>query len=161
MKKLLIFFTIVIFTSCAGTKKTVTETKQKVETLTEITEKKLDTTIFIPGEKVSIKIPFQEFKIDSFKTTKPKVFTKINGRARITVKIDSTGIKATSNCDSIAKQLDFYQKEFKQLRLKVTDTKTKVTEKKGYSLFDLILFITAFSIVSFVAGYLLKTFKII
>jgi hypothetical protein len=149
----------VFISACAGTKITETKTKKKVETLTTITEHKLDTTIFIPGEKASLFIPFEKLKLDSSEDS--KVFTQKQGRATVNIKIDSSGITSTASCDSIAKKLDFYKKEVKRLRLEDTESQVKATEKKGYSLLELILYITAFSIVSFVAGYLIKTFKII
>lgn len=159
MKKLIAIFSILMLTGCAGTKTTVTKTKQKVETVTEFTERKLDTTILIPEEKVSLFIPKESIKNKG--SVKPKIYTQKKGRATVTVRIDTLGVTASSNCDSIAKKLDYYEKAFKQIRLESKDTKTKVKEKKGYTLFELILYITAVAIVSFVAGYLLKTFKII
>lgn len=156
-KKYLTLFSIVIFISCAGSKKVVTEKKEKITTVTEFTERKLDTSIFIPGEKVSIHIPIEKAQIKSY--VSPKVYTQKKGRASVTVKIDSTGIEATSNCDSIAKRLNYYEKVFKEFQTQSIDIKNKVTEKKGFSFFELLLYITAVAIVSFVAGYLLKTFK--
>ena len=158
-KKLLILVSIILFTACAVTKTTETKTKTKIETLTVTETVKLDTTIFIPAEKASLFIPVQKLKLNSSKDS--KFFTQQKGRSKVTVKIDSLGITATSNCDSIAKKLDFYKKEIKQLKLEVTDTQVKTTEKKGFSLLELMLYVTAFAIVSFVAGYLIKTFKII
>jgi hypothetical protein len=158
-KSYLTLVLVLIFTACAGSKTTVIETKQKVETVTEITEKKLDTTIVIPGEKVSLFIPIES--INTKGSVKPKMYIQKKGRAAVTVKIDSTGIEATSNCDSIAKRLDYYEKTFKQFRKEAKDTKTKVTEKKGYSKLELILYMIATAVVSFTAAYLLKTFKLL
>lgn len=159
MRKIVFLLSILFFSACAGTKTTVTETREKVETLTITNEVKLDTTIFIPGEKVSLFIPIEKATIKSFE--KPKVFTQKKGRASVTVKIDSTGITATSNCDSIAKKLNYYRKLTKQLRLEVTDTKITATKKKGYSLIELILYMTATGVVCFAAAYILKSFKIL
>jgi subtilase family serine protease len=159
MKKVLIILLLFGFFGCKSTKKTVTSSREKVQTLTITNEIKLDTTIFIPGEKVSLFIPIE--KANKFSQVNPKVYTQKNGRATVSVKIDSTGITATSSCDSIAQQLQFYKKQVKELKLLVKDAKVAQTEKKGFSFFQLILYITAFAIVSFVAGYLIKTFKII
>ena len=157
MKKVLIILLLFGFFGCKSTKKTVTSSREKVQTLTITNEIKLDTTIFIPGEKVSLFIPIEKVKIDAT----PTIFKQKSGRATVTVQIDSTGITATSSCDSIAQQLQFYKKLTKELRLEIKDTKLTKTEKKGFGFLELILYITAFAIVSFVAGYLIKTFKII
>lgn len=159
MKRILILFVFIFLVGCAGTKKVVTKTREKVKTLTTISEVKLDTIIFIPGEKVSITIPIENATIKGNES--PKVFTQKKGKATVTVKIDSTGITAIANCDSIVKKLNYYKKLTKQLETKVKNTAVTETIKKGYNLFDLILYITAFSIVSFVAGYLIKKLKII
>jgi hypothetical protein len=158
----LLLISILIFSACAGSKTTVIETKSKVETVTEITEKKLDTTVFIPAEKASLFIPIKEIeKAKSKSSEQPKVFTQENGRAKVTVKIDSSGVTATSNCDSIAQRLQFYEKLFKELKKEDTDTKTKVKEKTGYNLLQLILYMLATAIVTAVSVYFLKTLKII
>lgn len=157
-KRYLILISILIFTACAGSKTTVTETKQKVDTVTEVTERKLDTLIVIPKDSVSLFIPIKELKLEN--KTEPKVFTQKSGRSKVTVKIDSSGIKAISNCDSIAQRLDYYEKTFKQIRRESLDTKTQIKEKKGYSKLELILHMIATAVVSFAAAYLIKTFKL-
>ncbi len=158
MRNLLVLFSILFITACSGTKTVVTETKQKVQTLTVTDEIKMDTTIFIPGEKALLKIPLKE--VIKVKPT-PRIFTKKVGRSTVTVKIDSSGITATSNCDSIAKKLHYYKKRVKQLQFETTEVKTTKTEKKGYNLLELILYMLATGIVSFTTAYLLKTFKIL
>jgi hypothetical protein len=160
-KRCLILGFFVFLSACAGSKTTVIETNQKVETITEITEKKLDTTLVIPEEKVSISIPFKKFTSEPIKLPEPKIFTQRSGRSSVTVKIDSTGIKATSNCDSIAERLDYYEKTFKEFRKETTDTQKKVSEKKGYSKFQLILYMIVAAVVCLTAGYLTKTFKLL
>ena len=159
-KRYLILVFLVLFSACAGSKKVVTETKEKVRTLTITNEVKLDTTIFIPEEKVSLFIPIKEVK-QKLKEKKPVVFTQNKGRARVTVQIDSLGIKATSNCDSIAQKLNFYKKSIQEMTKIVREIKSKKTEKKGYSFFELILYIIATAVVLFAAAYLLKTFKLL
>ena len=159
MKYYLILVSILLFSSCAGSKKVVTETKAQLQTLTTLTEIKMDTTLFIPQEKVSLFIPIEQAQIKGY--VNPKVYTQRKGRTTVTIKIDSTGIMATSTCDSIIKKVQYYKKQIKELRLELKDTQVTQTEKKGYNLFELILYIVAFSMVSFVAAYLLKTFKII
>lgn len=160
-KRLLLSVLLVSFFACKSSKKVVTESKKSVENIKITETEKLDTTIVIPGEKVSISIPFKEFKTDTFKLPKPKVFTKSSGRSTVTVKIDAAGITATSNCDSIAKQLGFYKVKVKEMSKLVSETKAKQKIKKGFSFLQLLLYITVVAIVSFAAGYLLKTFKII
>ena len=157
-KKLLIIVSLVFITACAGTKKTVTETKTKVETLTVTETVKLDTTIFIPAEKASLFIPFEKINAGF---VAPEVHTQRQGRANVTVRIDSSGITATANCDSIAKQLQFYKIKSTALTKAFSEATTKEEIKKGYNFLQLFLYVTAFSIVSLVAGYLIKTFKII
>jgi hypothetical protein len=158
-KKLLILVSLVFITACGGTKKTVTETKNKVETLTVTETVKLDTTIFIPAEKASLFIPFEKLKLNSSEGSKG--FTQKKGRATVHVKVDSSGITATANCDSIAKQLQFYKTKITEMSKLVSEIKAKEEIKKGYNFLQLFLYVTAFSIVSLVAGYLIKTFKII
>lgn len=160
MRKYLILVSIVLFSACAGTKTTVTKTRTKVEALQVTDIVKLDTTIVIPKASATLKITRSTIT-EKLQEKKPVVFKQQKGRARVTVKIDSTGITATSNCDSIAKKLDYYKKTIKELRLEIKDTEVKEKVKKGYSLLELLLYITAVAIVSFVAGYLLKKFKII
>ncbi|MCI2229580.1 hypothetical protein MC378_10410 [Polaribacter sp. MSW13] len=157
MRKLIIVFVILLFSACKSIDKTVTETKKKEVTYTELITKKSDSTIFIPGDKVDLFIPIENTTIKSNES--PKVFTQKKGRATVKVKIDSTGITAASNCDSIAKQLSFYEQKFTEKKIVDTAIKTTKTEKKGYSFLELILYITAVAIVSFVAGYLLKSLK--
>lgn len=163
-KSYLTLVLVLIFTACAGSKTNVTTIKNKVETITEITEKKLDTTIFIPGDTAELFIPFSEI-IDDKGNVKPealqKQFQKNKGRANVNAKIDSTGIKISSKCDSIAERLQFYEKKFKEHKQQTTDTQKKESEKKGFTLLELSLYMLATAVVSFAAAYLLKTFKII
>lgn len=150
---------MLFISACAATKTTVAKYKTKVETLTITDIVQLDTTIFIPAEKASLFIPVE--KVDFKSLENPKVFTQKKGSANITVTVDRLGITATAKCDSIAKQLQFYKTKITALTK--LDSKSEIKEeiKKGYSFLELIFYITAFSIVSFVAAYLLKTFKII
>ena len=172
-KSILILVATLFLSACAGTKKTVTETKEKITT-SKVTETvKLDTVISIAAETSKLKIDIDQFeklfevkksvsgKDSSIVVSKPTTFTQKIGRSTVTVKIDSTGITATSNCDSIAKSVDIYKQTIKQLRLQVTDTKIEDTKKRGYSGFELFLYILATAAVSFTAAYLLKSFKII
>lgn len=160
-KKLLLSVLLVSFFACKSSKKVVTESKKSVETFKITETEKLDTTIVIPGEKVSISIPFSALKIDtsSLKLPNPKVFTKSSGRSTVTVKIDGKGITATSNCDSISQQLNFYKVKVKEMSKLVSENKAKEETKKGYSFLQLLFYITVVAIVSFAAGYLIKTFK--
>jgi hypothetical protein len=154
MKKYLLLVSIILFAACAGTKTTVTKTKVAEVTKTVTESIKLDTTLIIAAQKASLFIPIEKFSYQI--PAEPKFFTQAKGRSKVIVKIDSTGITAISNCDSIAQQLQFYKKKITALTTKKTETVVKEKIKKGYSLFELILYITAFSIVSFVAAYLLK-----
>ncbi len=119
---------------------------------------KLDTTIFIPAEKSSLLIPIERIKRGF---VKPKIYTQRKGRSKVTVKIDSTGITATSNCDSIAKQFEFYKQTIKELRKEVNEIKITKSEKKGYNTLQLILYMLVASITSIIATYFLTKFKII
>jgi hypothetical protein len=159
MKKYLILVSIILFAACAGTKTTVTKTKVAEVTKTVTESIRLDTTIIIAAQKASLFIPIEKFRFNI--PEKPKVFIQEKGRSKVIVKIDSTGITAISNCDSIAQQLQFYKKKITALTTKKSETVVKEKIKKGYSFLELLLYVTAFSIVSFVAGYLIKTFKII
>lgn len=156
-KHYLIAVSIVLFVACSGSKKVIIDSKTQTQTVTVIDEIKLDTTFVIPKQQVSLFVPVAKAKFKSY--VNPKVYKQTKGTATVVVKIDSTGITATSNCDSIAKKLNFYKKKVKQVSSVVTEVKKTEKVKKGISLFNLVLYITAFSIVSFVAGYLTKTFK--
>ena len=114
----------------------------------------MDTTIFIPKENTDLFIPIKRAEFKSY--IKPKVYTQKKGRARVTVKLDSTGITATSSCDSIAKTISFYKKQVTESRQEVNDLKTTVTKKTGYSRLELILYMIASSIFSFLASYFIK-----
>ena len=155
----LILISILFLSACAGTQTTVTETKKKVETVTEIVTKKIDTTVFVPAESNSLFIPIKETTVK--KGEAPKVFTQKSGRVRTTVTIDSLGIKATSNCDSLALKINYYEQTLKQLKKENSELKSTTIQKKGYTLTELILYIIAALSVGFVAAILLKTFKII
>lgn len=157
-KKLLIIVSLVFITACAGSKNTTTEIKTKVETFKVTETVQLDTTIFIPAEKASLFISFE--KINTGFVT-PEVHTQTQGRAKVTVNIDSLGVTAFADCESIEKQLQFYKTKISEMSKLVSEIKKKEEIKKGYNFLQLCLYVTAFSIVSFVAGYLLKTFKII
>ena len=158
-KHYLISVSIALFIACSGSKKVVIESKTKTQTVTVVDEIKLDTTIVIPKQQVSLFVPIAKAKFKSY--VNPKVYKQTKGIATVVVKLDSTGITAISNCDSIAQKLSFYKKRVKQMSSVVAEVKKTEKVKKGFNLFDLVLYITAFSIVSFVAGYLIKTFKII
>jgi hypothetical protein len=159
MRRYLILVSIIFFTACAVTKTTETKTKTKVETLTVTETVKLDTTIFIPAEKASLFIPIEKLQLSSSKDF--KFFTQKHGKATINVKVDSLGITTTANCDSISKQLQFYKNKVTAFTNSNSEVIAVEEIKKGFSFLQLMLYVTAFSIVSFVAGYLIKTFKII
>lgn len=156
-RKLILILLIFAFTACKSTKKVVTNSKVETKTVKTTDIVKLDTTIFIPEEKVSLFIPIEKSKIKN--SVSPKVYTQTKGRATVTVKIDSTGTTTTASCDSIVKELNYYKIKVKEMTDVISETKTKEETKKGFSFFELLLYITAVAIVSFVAGYLLKTVK--
>jgi nitrate reductase NapE component len=160
----MLFLSVLLFafTSCKSTKKVITETKTAIETskITDIV--KLDTTIIIPAEKVDLFIPIEKiFKEDGALKNQTLKQVQRKGRAKVTVKIDSTGITATSNCDSIAQKLNYYKTRITELTKTNIEAKTKRVEKKGFSFLEVILYLLAVAIVAFVAGYLTRSLKII
>lgn len=157
MKNMLYIAVLVFFFGCASSKKTTSESKEVTKTLTFTEETKLDTIVFIPAEKASLFIPINRLKVSE--NTEPKVFTKQNGRATITAKLDATGINITGSCDSIAKQLSIYKKRVKQYQFSEKELKSKEKEKKGYTFFQLLLSLIAVAITAFVAGYFTQKFK--
>lgn len=157
MKKLIYIAFLILFFNCASKKTTTSETKEVVKTHTVTEEIKLDTTLFIPGEKATLFIPNSDLILPE--NTKQKVFTKQSGRASVTAKIGAKGINVSANCDSIAKQLSFYKKKVTQYQVAETETKTKEKEKKGYTFFELILYLIAVAITAFVAGYFTHKLK--
>lgn len=156
---LILFVVLFAFTTCKSTQKVVSTQKVETKTVKTTDIVKLDTTIVIPAEKVSLFIPVE--KAPTKRSVTPKVYTRKQGRATVTVKVDSTGTTTTASCDSIVKELNYYKIKVKEMSNIVSEIKTKEETKKGFSFFELILYITAVAIVSFVAGYLLRTFKII
>ena len=83
------------------------------------------------------------------------------GNATVTVTKDSLGITATANCDDVEAELQFYIKRVAQLEKREKDTKITETKKRGYTFFDVLLYILTTAVIAFVAGYLTKTLNII
>ena len=154
----LLVFVFSFVTSCRSSRQVVQKNDRQKEIIKKDIVTYKDTVFFTPNSKTTLKLPFKGY-LNSIKT--PKVYTQKNGNSTVKLRIERDTIIVSAVCDSLkikAKLKERYQSEFNHIE----NNLSKLEEiKRGFSLFEIILYTLSAFIIGLGLGVLLKTLKLI
>jgi len=151
-------FFLVVFcfalVACSGSKQvTKSETTKEVFREHKISFK--DTLFNIPASKAELSIPLVDLQRPHLE---PRDYEQKHGNATAKLRIEKDTVFVSAECDSITLAAQIRQELITEYEKETTDTEIK--EKKGVTVFKLILYMILSFITGLVAGVLVKTFLI-